>query len=123
MRHRCNMSTNYTYTYNYFRDYLAYRSSNSFSYNYSIIDPLSVGINSNLWIEWDTTNTIIEMTPRMRPNILFRFNAAMKLSLFTELVMTTPGTDFDRTELNTMRTGALFSWNFMPKSWIYVALN
>ncbi|OGC42173.1 hypothetical protein A2Y85_01985 [candidate division WOR-3 bacterium RBG_13_43_14] len=123
MRHWCNLSTNYTYTYNYFRDYLAYRSSNSFSYNYSIIDPLSVGISSNLWIEWDTTNAIIEMTPRLRSNILYRFNAVIKLSVFTELVMTTPGIDFGSTGLNTMRTGALFSWNFLPKSWIYVAIN
>ncbi len=123
LRHGIHLDINYSYTYNYYRNYLAYQAGHFISYNYSLFDPLSIGIGANLWVEWDTINVILEMTPRIRPNILYRFNAAMKLSIFTELVMTTPGSDFGSTELRTMRTGALFSWNFLPKSWLYIAVN
>jgi hypothetical protein len=118
-----NFGGEYGYSYNYLRGYLAYRGSNWLSYNYAIEEHVSIGFSSNLWIEWDTLNTIIAMTPRFRPNITIRFNASTNLNIFTELVMLTPNSDIPETELNTMRTGMLFSWNFMPKSWLYIALN
>ena len=118
-----NLGGDYSYSYNYWREYLAYHSSNWLSYNYAIEEHVSVGFSSNLWIEWDTLNTIIAMTPRFRPNVTIRFNATTNLSIFSEFVMFTPNTDFNDTELSSMRTGLLFSWNFMPKSWLYIALN
>ncbi len=121
--HWANVNMNYSYSYNYYRGFLAYRGGNSFGYSYSIIDPLSAGISSNLWIEWDQTSHIVEMTSRLRPNVLYRFNAVMKLTLFTELVFKTPAAHWNQTELRAVRTGTLFSWNFLPKSWIYVAFN
>jgi hypothetical protein len=47
----------------------------------------------------------------------------MVLSVFNEFVMTTPQTDFSKTKLFSNRLGLLFSWNFLPKSWFYVAIN
>ena len=114
---------NYSYSYNYFREFLAYQAAHSLSFNYSIIQQMRVGFDSNLWIEWDTLNTIIAITPRFRPKVEFIFNADMNLSVFSQFVMETPGTDFDETDLNSVRTGLLFSWNFLPKSWLYIALN
>ncbi len=113
----------YGYEYNYARDFAAYRGSNWCSFNYSIIPPLSVGFNANLWPEWDTTNTLIQMTSLFRPNITIRFNAYMTFRMTTEFVMLTPGSEFDETDIYTIRTGALFSWNFKPKSWLYIAIN
>ncbi|UCC13033.1 MAG: carbohydrate binding family 9 domain-containing protein [candidate division WOR-3 bacterium] len=113
----------YGYEYNYARDFAAYRGGNWCSFNYSIIPPLSVGFNANLWPEWDTTNTLIQMTSLFRPNITIRFNAYMTFRMTTEFVMLTPGSEFDETDLYTIRTGALFSWNFKPKSWLYIAIN
>ena len=84
---------------------------------------MSIGLSSNLWIEWDTLNTMIGMTPRFRPNVSFRFNADMKVSFFSEFVMQTPHVDIGETEFYSARTGMLFSWNFSPKSWLYIALN
>ncbi len=118
-----DFSCHYSFTYNYWRDFLAYRGSNELSYDYSIIPQMSIGFESNLWIEWDTTNTIIAITPRLKPKINITFNADMSLSIFSELVMETPGTDFGNMELLSNRLGLLFSWNFMPKSWLYIALN
>jgi hypothetical protein len=84
---------------------------------------LSAGFSSNLWIEWDDTHSIIAMWPMLRPQVFIRFNADMSLNIFDEIVMTMPETDFGDTELVSNRVGLLFSWNFRPKSWIYIALN
>ena len=113
----------YSYTYNYLRGFLAYQGSNRFSYSYSIIPQLSIGLASYLWVEWDTLNTIVAMWPMFRPRIDIRFNADISLTVFNELVTQMPGTDFGETELLSNRFGLLFSWNFLPKSWFYVALN
>lgn len=118
-----NFGGNYSYCYNYARGFLAYQGSNWFSYNYSIIPQFSVGLSANWWIEWDTVNKVVATTPLLRPNVFFRFTPDMSLTIFSELVMTTPGADLGETILYSVRTGALFSWKFLPKSWIYVALN
>ncbi len=118
-----NFYCNYAYTYNYWRGFLAYRGFNSLFYNYSLIQQINPGINANLWIEWDTLNTIIAITPRIRPNILFQFSADIKIEVFSEFVMEIPCTDFGETELYSNRFGVLFSWRFLPKSWLYIALN
>jgi len=114
---------NYTYTYNYPRNFLAYQGSARLSYTYSIIPQLSISLASYLWTEWDTDNTIIAIWPMFRPRIDVRFNADMSLTVFNELVTQTPGTDFGELDLLSNRFGLLFSWNFLPKSWLYIALN
>jgi len=63
------------------------------------------------------------MWPRLRPQVFIRFNADMNLSIFDELVYAIPETNWGETELLTNRVGMLFSWNFLPKSWLYIALN
>ncbi|MBN2621434.1 carbohydrate binding family 9 domain-containing protein [candidate division WOR-3 bacterium] len=113
----------YGYTYNYARGYPAYQGSNWFTLSYSILPSWSTGVFINHWIEWDTTNTIISMMSRVRPNFFFRFTANMSLSLFSEFVTLTPESDFNETELYSIRPGLLYTWNFRPKSWIYIALN
>ncbi|NOR17198.1 hypothetical protein GQ543_05755 [candidate division WOR-3 bacterium] len=118
-----NFGGDYTYTYNYLRGFLAYQGSNRFSYSYSIIPQLSIGLASYLWVEWDTRNTIVAMWPMFRPRIDIKFNADISLTVFNEIVTQMPGTDFNETELLSNRFGLLFSWNFLPKSWLYVALN
>lgn len=118
-----NMSLNYEHGYNYQRGYAAYQGSNFIQYNYSIVSPLSVGANGNLWIEWSQNNHVIGMVPRLRPSFLWRITSKMTLNCFNEMVMATPGSDLGRTTLSSNRLGALFSWNFRPKSWLYVALN
>jgi hypothetical protein len=118
-----NFGGDYSYTYNYLRGFLAYQGSNRFSYSYSIIPQLSIGLASYLWVEWDTLNTVVAMWPMFRPRIDIKFNADISLSIFNEIVTQMPGTDFDETELLSNRFGLLFSWNFLPKSWFYVALN
>lgn len=112
-----------SYTYNYMRGFPAYQGGSWLVLSYSILPSWSTGIRINHWVEWDTTNTIISMIPRVRPNFFFRFTADMSLSLFSEFVWLIPGSDLSERELYSVRPGLLYSWNFRPKSWIYIALN
>jgi hypothetical protein len=120
---RINFGCDYSYSYNYYRGFLAYQGNNWFSYIYSIIPQMSVGLASNFWIEWDTDNSILAIWPMLRPSIRIKINADMGIDIFNEIVMQTPRTNFSEIDLLSNRFGFLFSWNFMPKSWLYIALN
>ena len=123
MGNNINGGCNYNYSYNYARKYPAYQGSNWLTLSYSVISPLSTTLTSLLWVEWDQDKKIAAMTPIFRPRIDYRITAQMTLSLFNEMVAATPETDLARTRLQTDRFGLLYSWNFSPKSWLYVALN
>ena len=118
-----NFGFDYSYGWNYSRGYLGYQGENRLSYTYSIIPQIRLGLASYLWIEWDPDNQVEAIWPIFRPSIDIAFNANMNLRIFDEIVTQTPGTDLGELEYLWNRVGALFSWNFMPKSWIYVALN
>ncbi len=118
-----NFGGNYEYNYNYQRGFLADNFSTWFRIGYSIIDNVSLSMNGNEWIEWDTTGTLIAITSMAMPRIDIRFSANIMLAVFDQLVFDTPGTEWGETNLVSNRLGALFSWNFKPKSWVYVAIN
>jgi len=118
-----NIGGNYSYGYNYYRNFLAHQGVNWVSFEYNVLPRLTVSLSSNIWMEWDTTNTICAVTPMITPRIDFTVTPTMTLGIFNECVMTIPETDFSESELCTNRLGFLFSWNFRPKSWFYIALN
>ena len=118
-----NFGFDYSYGWNYSRGYLGYQGENRLAYTYSVIPQVRLGLASNLWIEWDPDNQVEAIWPIFRPSIDIQFNADMKLRIFDEIVTQTPGTDFGELEYLWNRVGVLFAWNFMPKSWLYIALN
>jgi hypothetical protein len=118
-----NYGLSYNYTWNYRRWFLAHQLTGWFFFGYSIIPPMSIVLSGNLWVEWDTTNTIIAMTPRIRPRLDIRFSADKSLAIFNDILLETPGTEIGETKFINNRFGFLFSWNFLPKSWLYIALN
>jgi len=118
-----NIGGNYSYGYNYYRNFLAYQGANWFSFEYNLLPRINVSLSSNIWVEWDTTNTICAMTPVITPRIDFTITPTMTIGIFNECVMTVPETNFSEAEVSTNRLGVLFSWNFQPKSWFYIALN
>lgn len=118
-----NFGSNYSYNWNWRRNFLAHQMTNWFFFGYSIIPPMSIVLSGNLWVEWDTTNTIVAMTPRIRPRLDIRFGYDKTLAVFNDILLETPGTDIGQTDFVNNRFGFLFSWNFRPKSWLHVALN
>jgi len=119
-----NFGGNINYSWNYVRGYLAYQGYSWLSYRYSIIPQLSVSLNGNLWIEWGPENQFVDAWPLVTPRLRISFNSKMTLELFDEMVMWAPAAVLGGgIKYESNRVGGLFSWNFQPKSWIYVALN
>lgn len=117
------INSSFGYMYNYSQDFLAYRSSTSLFYGYAITPLINPGLYANIWVEWDTMNNLASITPRLRPYITFFFSGDMKLEVFDEMVLEMPNGDIKDATWSSNRFGFLFSWRFLPKSWLYVALN
>lgn len=118
-----NFGGDYSYEYNYWRQFLAHQASGRFRVGVSVTPEVSLSLNSNVWAEWDTLSAIIGFTGVTTPRVDCRVNADMSLSLFNEFVLEIPEIHLEAAELTSSRFGLLFSWNFLPKSWLYVALN
>ncbi len=118
-----NFGVNYEYSYNYYRGYVANMGSGWYRVAYGLVDNAALVLNGNEWVEWDPDNDLVAVTSVLTPRIDVRFNADMMLTVFNQMVFVTPGTEYGMTNLASNRLGALFAWNFKPKSWIYVALN
>ncbi len=114
---------NFNHSYNYDREFVAYQGSNWLWCAYNEIPRTRLSLSLNNWVEWDTLNTIIAITTNATPRIDFSITEDMNLGIFNEFVMEIPQTYFGETELTSNRAGLLFSWNFLPKSWLYIALN
>lgn len=118
-----NGGFDYGYGWNYLRGYLGYQGYNRLSYSYSISEPLVATLGANLWIEGSQDNHVAALWPMLRPSLMWRIGPAMTLTTFNEGVYFAPGTEIGRAALQTNRWGLLYSWNFSPKSWLYVAFN
>jgi hypothetical protein len=84
---------------------------------------MSIVLSGNVWAEWDPENTLVAVWPLIRPRLDIRFSADKSLAIFNEFVLQTPGSNWGDTEWISNRFGLLFSWNFLPKSWLYFAIN
>jgi hypothetical protein len=122
-KYNINFSSYYGYEYNYWREILAYQGSNRFSILYTPIPRLSIILDGNIWIELDTEGSILAITPGITPRVRLNLTKDMELSIFNEFVLEAPEANFRETDLSSNRFGLLFSWNFRPKSWLYIALN
>ncbi|MBA7634612.1 hypothetical protein ES703_42202 [subsurface metagenome] len=122
-KYSTNFGGYYGYEYNYWREILAYNGSNWLSLTYTPIPRFSLILDGDMWIEWATDGGILAITPRLTPRIRLNLTKDMELSIFNEFVMEIPEANFRETDLFSNRLGLLFSWNFKPKSWLYIALN
>jgi hypothetical protein len=113
----------YRYSYNYARGYPGWQGANWLTLSHSFLPPLSVTMGGNLWLEWDEGGRILAMWPRLRPKADLRISPYMTLSVFDELMSSTPEAELGKTRLISNRIGFIYSWNFAPKSWVYAALN
>lgn len=123
LRHSLHFGLGGSHGWNYRRDWLAASYSSSATFTYNLFGRVALGLSGNNWWECDPAGGIVEVTSVVRPRIDYRVNARTTLNLYNELVFSTPGTDFGSSQLASSRLGLLFSWNFRPKSWLYLALN
>jgi hypothetical protein len=123
MGNNVNGGVSYNYSFNYRRHYLANQGETWLNLNYSFIPPLSASVSTDVSMEWDPQNRVIATWPILRPRLNWRINPYMSATVFNEMVGYAPETQLARTRIQSDRIGMLYSWNFAPKSWMYVALN
>ncbi|UCF70525.1 MAG: hypothetical protein JSW49_10060 [candidate division WOR-3 bacterium] len=87
------------------------------------ISQLSLITYGDFVMEWDPQGQLHAITPIWTPRIEYQINADMDISLYSEFVFHTEEGKLSTAEVVSNRIGLLFSWNFLPKSWLFVAFN
>lgn len=123
LKYNFGLGGSYNYSFNYLRGFLANNFSDWFNYTYYYATRVALMINGNNYWECDPSGKFIWVTSILRPKIDFRISARLSFNVYDELVFVTPETKFGKTEFATNRIGFLFSWNFKPKSWLFIAFN
>jgi Domain of unknown function (DUF5916) len=98
--------------YNYRRGYFAPYSNLYSSLDWRVIPSLKFGLQVNGAVEWDTARQIT-VDWILHPTINYALTKDLQLRFYSEL-------DFDS---KIHYANLLLSWNFKPKSWIYLAFN
>ncbi|HXG01032.1 MAG TPA: DUF5916 domain-containing protein, partial [Bacteroidota bacterium] len=108
----------YSRTYNFAREYMAFYSWMGFDVEWKVLSGLDIGTSYNMWIEGNPGGSIEDITYNARPFLsLTPFND-LNLRLYVDNVYVRSS---DR--LQRVIFGFLFSYNFLPKSWLYLAIN
>jgi hypothetical protein len=116
-------NASYSYGYNYARGFPAYQAHGYFRVARSFIPEVRMSVTPAAWAEWDTANSLLALTTLATPRLDYRMSSEISIAIFNEFVFYTPETEFSETEWLSSRLGGFFSWNFRPKSWLYLALN
>lgn len=112
-----------SYGYNYNRGYFASKSGAEASFRYTIRSGLAVSGGIEIWIEKRPDNSLEAITISSRPKISWLPVAGMNLSVYAEPAFSTTSYGFSDANLARLVGGALFSWEFAPKSWFYMVYN
>ncbi|MEO0192144.1 MAG: DUF5916 domain-containing protein [candidate division WOR-3 bacterium] len=105
-----------SYDYNYMRGYFAPQLGAELAIRYTIRSGLAVSANVNIWAEKRPDNSLEAITVSPRPKLSWLPKSGMNISIYAEPAFTDG--DIER-----VVGGALFSWEFAPKSWLYLVYN
>jgi hypothetical protein len=122
-KHGINLGFDYYYGFNYQQGYPAYTGDNWLSLDYTIHPKVHLELTAEVWPEWDAMNLIRNATSLITPRIDYIINKSISLGIFSEFVTASEQAKIKKTNLIENRIGFLFSWNFSPKSWLYIAFN
>lgn len=108
----------YTRTYNFARGYDAFYGWYGMDGSWRALDILQIGSTLNVFIEGNPRNDIEEITWNARPFVsLTPFND-FKIYTYVDNLLTRSSGRLER-----VIAGLLFSYQFLPKSWVYLAIN
>lgn len=113
-----NFYGNYSKTYNFGRNYLAYFGSFGAGFEYRPLTILELGTEVNMWMEKKPDGSIEDITYNTRPYFSLTPINNLNIRVYVDNVYLRSSSRFENAVL-----GFLFSYNFSPKSWIYFALN
>lgn len=105
-------------TYNFSREYVGtYAWLGSYA-EWKLLDILEIGTTYDMYIEGNPDGVIDEITYNARPFFSFTPVNNLNLRLYMDNVFVRSSDQNERVIL-----GFLFSYNFLPKSWVYLAIN
>jgi len=113
-----NLSAGYSRTYNFSRDYLAFYSWINGSISWQVNRNFSIGTSANSFIEGNPRGSVEEVTYNTRPFISANPINNMNVRIYLDTVWLRSSGQAEQ-----LIGGLLFSYNFSPKSWVYVAVN
>jgi hypothetical protein len=113
-----NLYGSYARTYNFSRDYLAYYSSLGMEMEWKPFTTLEVGTTYNMYVEYAPDRTVEDVTYNARPFCSFTPMNNLNVRVYVDNVYIA---SLDR--LDQVIGGLLISFNFLPKSWVYLAVN
>ena len=113
-----NIYGGYAKTYNFNRHFLSFYSWDGLSFDWRAAVSMSLGTSLNMYVEGDPQYNVQDITYNARPYVSFTPINNMNIRVYVDNVFVR---STDRMEQ--IIGGFLFSYNFLPKSWIYLALN
>jgi hypothetical protein len=108
----------YSKTYNFSREYLAFYSWGGLQYSLNISQILRIGTSLSTWIEGNPSGNIEDITLNARPYFSYTPINYMNIRVYVDNLYIKSSDQMER-----VIAGLLFSYNFLPKSWIYLAIN
>ncbi len=108
----------YTKTYNFSRGYLSHYAWYGVDLTWKTTDVVELGTSLNSFIEGSKDNSIEEITYNSRPYVSVTPLNDLNVRLYFDNTFVKSLDRFDNIVF-----GALFSYSFLPKSWIYLAYN
>ncbi len=113
-----NIYGGYTRTYNFVRDYLAFYVWLGSECEWKALNTLEIGTSYSMYIEGKPDGGVEDITYNARPFISFTPVNNLNLRVYMDNLFLRSSDQMEQ-----MIVGVLFSYNFLPKSWIYLAFN
>jgi hypothetical protein len=106
------------YEYNYNSDFLAWMGSINIWGSYVPFSALRLEAEGNSWIEYKPDGSLQEITYNIRPKMTYALSKDIHFRLFLDnTILRSTG------KIEQVLIGGLLSYNFSPKSWLYLAYN
>ena len=112
-----NVSYYSTFQYNYLRGYFGRSDYVNWFSSCKVSRPFSLYVDGSSWVERDPRGHLEVVTWRLRPGASCALAKGMNTRLFMEIPVS------KAQGVLSFRLGFSYSYNFAPKSWIYVAFN
>ena len=113
-----NLYGGYARTYNFSREYLGFYSWLGAFISWEAFDFLELGTSYDMFIEGNPDGNVDAITYNARPYFSLTPINNLNFRVYIDNVYSS-----ETDKLERIIAGFLFSWNFLPKSWIYFALN
>ncbi len=108
----------YSKTYNFNLSFVAPYSWFGANVDWNAADILTLGTSYNIWTEWDPSGSLVDITYDARPYFSITPINNLNFRIYIDNLY-----DKSSQHIEQIIGGFLFSYNFLPKSWVYFAYN